>query len=80
VEAGDKVLVVTAEKKIERRNVQVVLREGGQVIVSAGLKAGERISLTPMPFAGEGTAIELLEDRKKKRNVKYPPLPEPSGH
>jgi RND family efflux transporter MFP subunit len=80
VEAGDKVLVVTADKKITRRNVQVVLRKGGQVIVSDGLNPGERISLTPMPFAREGTAIELLEERKKKPNVKYPPLPEPSGH
>lgn len=75
VEAGDKVLVISNDKKIQRRDVQVALRKGGQVIVSGGLKAGERISLTPMPFAREGTAIELIEERKKKRNVKYPPLP-----
>ena len=80
VETGDTVLVVTADKHIERRPVQVALRKGEQVIVSGGLNAGERVSLTPMPFAREGTAVELLEDRNKKPNVKYPPLPEPSGH
>lgn len=75
VETGNKVLIVTADKHIERRPVQVALRQGEQVIVSAGLTAGERISLTPMPFAREGTAIAIAGEQKK--GVKeYPPLPE----
>jgi RND family efflux transporter MFP subunit len=64
VEIGDKVLVVTADKKIQRRAVQVALRRGEQVIVSAGLAAGERISLTPMPFAREGTAVAVLGEKQ----------------
>ena len=79
VETDDKVLVITADKHIERRAVQVATRKGEQVIVSAGLTAGERISLTPMPFAHEGTAIAILGEQKKG-DKKYPPLSSPSGH
>lgn len=75
VEASDEVLVITADRQIERRSVQVALRKGEQVVVSAGLTAGERISLTPMPFAHNGTAVSLLSEQKKG-DKKYPPLPE----
>ncbi len=73
VENDGQVLVVNAQNQIERRAVQVVLRKGGQVIVSAGLQAGERISLTPMPFAREGTAVEIAGEQNGERE--YPPLP-----
>jgi len=78
VEIGDTVLVVTADRKIQRRKVQVALRRGEQVVVSAGLQAGDLISLTPMPFAREGTAVEIASEQK--HNKKYPPLREPAGH
>jgi hypothetical protein len=78
VEIGDAVLVVTADRKIQRRKVQVALRRGEQVVISDGLQAGDLISLTPMPFAREGTAVEVVGEQK--RNKKYPPLPEPTGH
>lgn len=74
VEAGDEVLVVTAERRIERRAVQVALRRGEQVIVSAGLAAQERISLTPMPFARNGTAVAVAGEAPKGER-EYPPLP-----
>lgn len=74
VEIGDKVLIVTADKHIERRAVQVALRKGEQVVVSAGLTAGERISLTPMPFVREGTAVAIAGEQKKGEK-EYPPLP-----
>jgi len=77
VETGDEVLVVTADGHIERRAVKVVLRKGGQVVFSDGLTTGERISLTPMPFARNGTSVSVLGDQteQKKRDKKYPPLP-----
>ncbi|MDT8384130.1 MAG: efflux RND transporter periplasmic adaptor subunit [Gammaproteobacteria bacterium] len=74
VEAGDEVLVVTADRRIERRAVQVALRKGEQVIVSAGLAAQERISLTPMPFARNGTAVAVAGEAPKGER-EYPPLP-----
>lgn len=78
VEVGDTVLVLTADRKIQRRKVQVALRRGEQVVVSDGLQAGDLISLTPMPFARDGTAVEVVGEQKP--NKKYPPLPEPTGH
>ena len=74
VETGDEVLIVTEDRRIERRAVKVTLRKGEQVIVSEGLVAGERISTTPMPFARNGTAVSLLSEQKKG-DKKYPPLP-----
>ena len=74
VETGDEVLIVTEDRRIERRAVKVTLRKGEQVIVSEGLVAGERISITPMPFARNGTAVSLLSEQKKG-DKKYPPLP-----
>lgn len=74
VETGDEVLIVTEDRRIERRAVKVVLRKGEKVIVSEGLVAGERISITPMPFARNGTAVSLLSEQKKG-DKKYPPLP-----
>lgn len=73
VESGDSVLIVNADKQIERRKVQVVLRKGGQVVVSEGLVAGECISLTPMPFARNGTGVSILGEEKGEKE--YPPLP-----
>ena len=70
VETDDKVLVVTADKRIERRAVQVALRKDEQVVVSGGLTAGERISVTPMPFAHEGTAVDVLGEKAEKKNKK----------
>ena len=77
VETGDEVLVVTEDRRIERRAVKVILRKGEQVVVSAGLKSGDEISLTPMPFARNGTSVSVLGDQteQKKRDKKYPPLP-----
>lgn len=73
VETGGTVLVITADRKIKRTNVQVALRKGEQVVVSSGLRAGDLVSLTPMPFAREGTAIEIASEQKRDRE--YPPLP-----
>ncbi|NOX92241.1 MAG: efflux RND transporter periplasmic adaptor subunit [Gammaproteobacteria bacterium] len=78
VEIGDTVLMVTADRRIERRAVQVVLRRGEQVVVSAGLQAGERISLTPMPFARDGTAVSVPGE-KSEGDIAYFPIPD-LGH
>ncbi|HHI92530.1 MAG TPA: efflux RND transporter periplasmic adaptor subunit [Gammaproteobacteria bacterium] len=70
VEIGDTVLVVTEDRHIERRTVQVALRRGEQVVVSAGLQAGERISLTPMPFARDGTAVSVFDENNENSEAR----------
>lgn len=66
VESGDRVLLVTPEGRIQRRAVTVALRKGEEVIVSAGLKDGERIATTPMPFASDGMEVAVPGDKPNK--------------
>jgi len=75
VESSGQVLLVDAQNTIQRRAVDVVWREGEQVIVGAGLQAGERISLTPMPFARAGTAVAIAGEPQDDKT--HPPLPGP---
>ncbi len=75
VEIGNTVLVVRKGGRIERRAVQVVLRRGEQVVVSAGLQAGERISLTPMPFAHEDTVVAVFGEKSSEDNIAYSAVP-----
>ncbi|MBL1277868.1 MAG: efflux RND transporter periplasmic adaptor subunit [Ectothiorhodospiraceae bacterium] len=74
VESDGNVLVLTADNHLQRRAVKVVLRKDQQVIVSAGLENGERISLTPMPFAREGMAVSVLgEDKRESKKSPFNP-------
>ncbi|VAX02691.1 RND efflux system, membrane fusion protein, partial [hydrothermal vent metagenome] len=75
VEIGNTVLMVKKDGRIERRAVQVVLRRGEQVIVSAGLQVGERISLTPMPFAHEDTVVAVFGEKSSEDNIAYSTVP-----
>jgi multidrug efflux system membrane fusion protein len=59
VEPGGRVVIVTPERRIERRPVEVTWSDGDRVIVSGGLAAGERISLTPWPFAADGAEVRV---------------------
>jgi len=59
VEPGGGVLVVTPGRRIERRPVEVAWSDGDRVVVAKGLAAGERISLTPLPFAADGAEVRV---------------------
>lgn len=59
VRADDEVLVVTPEDRIERRQLEVVWSDREHVVVRAGLQAGERVSLTALPYAPEGSRVTV---------------------
>jgi len=59
LEEGSRVLVITPERTLARRPVEVAWRDGDSVVVTGGLKAGERISLTPLPFAADGAPVRV---------------------
>jgi RND family efflux transporter MFP subunit len=59
VRRNGEVLVVGPHDVIERRRVDVVWSEADRVVVGSGLKRGERISLTPLPFAVSGTKVQV---------------------
>ncbi|MBI1195516.1 MAG: efflux RND transporter periplasmic adaptor subunit [Gammaproteobacteria bacterium] len=59
LEPGDKVLVIDDQHRLQRRPVEVRWRDGENVVVTSGLSAGERVSLTAMVFAAEGTVVRV---------------------
>jgi len=61
VRRNNEVLVVAGDGLIDRRQVDVVWSEDDRVIVGSGLRNGERISLTPLPFAVSGTRVQVAD-------------------
>lgn len=59
VRSDDEVLVITSDNRIERRKLKVVWRDQFSVIVRAGLSAGERVSLTQLPYAPQGSQVKI---------------------
>ncbi len=57
---GDRVMVITHGNRLQRRTVDIRWRDGGSVAVESGLKAGERISITPLPYAPDGTPVKIM--------------------
>jgi len=59
IRANDEVLVIGSNDRIERRNLEMVWRDQEHVIVGAGLTAGERVSLTQLPYAPDGSPVKI---------------------
>jgi RND family efflux transporter MFP subunit len=57
--AGDEVLVITADDRIERRQLKLIWGDKESVVVRAGLVAGDRISLTALPYAPDGAQVKV---------------------
>lgn len=56
---NNEVMVIRDDDTVERRQVEVVWSDNNQVIVSQGLTGGERISMTPLPYAISGTKVQV---------------------
>ncbi|MCP4044333.1 MAG: efflux RND transporter periplasmic adaptor subunit, partial [Gammaproteobacteria bacterium] len=59
VRADDEVLLVTQEDRIQRRGVEVIWRAQDNLIVRGGLEQGDRISLTSLPYAPDGSRVAV---------------------
>ena len=66
VRADDEVLVITRDERIERRRLEVVWGDKQQVVVRSGLSAGERVSLTALPYAADGAQIRVGDSKPRK--------------
>jgi len=58
---GEKVFVVDPEFQVRIRPVEVLRHGREQVVISAGLEAGELVILSPLRFATEGMRVRVLE-------------------
>lgn len=56
------VKLVNAEQKLEIRTVQVLRSDSEAVIVESGLNPGERVVVSELPMAINGTAVKVLND------------------
>ena len=66
VRANDEVLVITPDERIERRRLEVVWGDKQQVVVRSGLSAGERVSLTALPYAADGAQVKVGDAKSRK--------------
>lgn len=84
------VLVVDPDSYLERRAVEVVWETDEAIVVSAGLRAGDQLCLTDVPYALEGLQLVarledlsssgamVVEDTAKARPRRPAPAAEPS--
>ena len=59
---GNVVLVVDAESRLQRRNVEVAWTDGEEAVVVAGLDAGDAVNITPLAVAADGTLVSATID------------------
>jgi RND family efflux transporter MFP subunit len=65
IRRNNEVLIVSRDEIIERRQVEVIWSDNDQAVVKSGLIAGERISLTSLPYAISGTRVRVADDRSQ---------------
>ena len=59
-----RVLVVDGDEKLRFRQVKVVRPDGGDLLVSEGLKDGERICMTALAAPVDGMSVRVIEPAK----------------
>jgi len=57
---GDKARVVTAENKLETRQLDVAWRDVDTVMIRSGIRTGEQVCLTRVGFFSEGMEVEVV--------------------
>lgn len=56
------VWLVDADGRLEHRAVRVAYRDGARAIIAEGLAGGDRVLLTPLPFAKAGMAVGIAAE------------------
>jgi hypothetical protein len=58
------VLIVTDDRKLESREVNVLRADPASVIISEGLHAGDLVCTTALDFVVEGMEVEIFGEEK----------------
>lgn len=61
---NDEVMVIGNDDTVERRRVGVVWSDNNEVIINQGITHGDRISLTPLPYAISGTKVQVVAENQ----------------
>lgn len=65
---NNEVMVVGDDDTMERRQVEVVWSDNNEVVINRGLTEGDRISLTPLPYAISGTKVQIAPQKQSDQN------------
>ena len=57
----DTVLIIDDENTLHFRNVTVLRLTDNEVLISDGLAAGERVSISPLQFVVEGMPVTVVD-------------------
>jgi len=61
VRFGNQIKIIDDEDRIRLREVKVIFNDLPNLVVSGGLEEGERVCLTALPFAIDGSLVEPRE-------------------
>ncbi|HAO65808.1 MAG TPA: hypothetical protein DCR17_03870, partial [Verrucomicrobiales bacterium] len=70
---NDEVILIDKENRIFRKPVEIILKQGEEVIVKSGLQQDDLLCLTPLLFAADGAKVRPVI------NGKAPPPPDGKG-
>ena len=62
LQGGERVFIVDEDDRVRFQPIEIARAERDQVIVKAGVKAGDRLSVTPMPWAVEGMQVAPIPE------------------
>nr|VFK17531.1 MAG: RND family efflux transporter, MFP subunit [Candidatus Kentron sp. LPFa]VFK35678.1 MAG: RND family efflux transporter, MFP subunit [Candidatus Kentron sp. LPFa] len=66
VRGGDEVWLVDKDTRLERRSVEVLWRDREQVVIGKGLRDGESLVVTTLPYGVSGAIVDIADDPDKE--------------
>ncbi len=58
---GDEILIAGEEQRVQRRSIKTLWQQAEYLIVTSGIRSGEQVIVTPLPYAPEGMKIKIRE-------------------
>jgi multidrug efflux pump subunit AcrA (membrane-fusion protein) len=58
---GDRVFIRDEEARLRVREVSVIRRNRGHVVIDGGLEAGDHVIISPLRIYTEGMSLRMLE-------------------
>jgi RND family efflux transporter MFP subunit len=70
VRGAGTVQLIDADNRLQRRNLNILWRDKQNLIASGPLSPGDRLSLTALPFAANGSKVQIAEGKKNHNSIK----------
>ncbi len=70
VRGADRVQLIDADNRLQRRTLNILWRDRQNLIASGPLSPGDRLNLTALPFAANGSKVQIAEGKKNNNSIK----------